>query len=96
VSEDENPLARAIGEALQQLLEKGFEWPLHAAAVGVNGSAIVLRYNADGEGPRVQCLAEYEPPNAMMDLPINIMISDARGEAARIVIGPDGKSRMVH
>jgi hypothetical protein len=46
-----------------------------------------------GGGLQTDVLAEYNDPNGIMMLPINIMFCDARGEAARVFIGPDGKSQ---
>jgi hypothetical protein len=75
----------------------GFVLPIHAAVVGVNGAALIMRCTAndDGDGLRVTALAEHSE-GGMMALPVNIMLSDSRGEAARLVIGRDGKSQMRH
>lgn len=46
-------------------------------------------------GMECDVLAERNTPDQMMILPINIMISDSRGEAARVFIGADRKPRLV-
>jgi hypothetical protein len=92
---DEVALRRTIGGFLGEYMENAFVLPLHVAVIAVNGSAVVFRYTAadGGGGLQTDVLAEYNDPNGMMVLPINIMIGDARGEAARVFIGPDGKSQ---
>jgi hypothetical protein len=82
---------------LTECLQNGFVLPLIAACIAVNGGVFVLRYTADeGGGLRAESLAQHNEAGAMMVLPINIMVSDARGEAARVFIGPDGKTQMMH
>ena len=94
--ENLDPLARAMGEALEACLKLGFELPLHAVAVGLNGSVLAVRYvAAEGGGLAAQPLAEYFE-NAQFTAPVNIMIVDASGEAARVIIGPDGKAKLLN
>ncbi len=91
-SADGDPLARALGKFLSECMDKrGFELPLHCACLGINGYAIVFRYvaAADGSGLRAEELAQYSVGRGLA-LPVNIMLCDARGKAARMFIGTDG------
>ena len=86
----------AIGEALRECLNSGFALPLHAAVVSANGSALVMRYVSAEKGAlEPVTLSEHYESNAFI-FPINIMITDGHGESARVVIGQDGRPRMIH
>ncbi len=92
-----NPLTQTIGLILTDCLENGFVLPLYVAAIAVNGAVLVFRYTAADEGGlKREVLAEHETADAMLALPINVMVVDARGEAARIVVGGDGKPKIIH
>lgn len=80
-------LALHLGQCLERLLEENFTLPFHFAAISVNGMVLVGRYREDGNGS-LTCdnLMEEVPDGKMMLLPINIMFTDARGEAARVVV----------
>jgi hypothetical protein len=81
----DDPLADAVGEALGWCIERGFVFPLHAASVGVNGSTLVVRYVATDTGVVAEVLAEHYETEMFL-APVNIIIVDARGEAARVLI----------
>ena len=69
-------------------LDRGFVLPLHLCAVSVNGAVLVVRYsqseedeeNIDGE------VVVQHFPDAGAQLPINIMITDVDGDAARVLL----------
>ena len=81
-------LAEGLGNALAELIQRGFEPPFFVAIVAVNGSASFFKYELDGDEFSAECLAEHaEPPG--FKTPINLMYVDSRGEAAHVVIkGP--------
>jgi hypothetical protein len=37
-----------LSESLERLLARGFELPIHLAALGVNGSVVAGRFRGDG------------------------------------------------
>lgn len=89
-------LSRGIGEALKDCLERGFVPPLHAAIVSADGSALVMRYVQVGEAMKPSVLAKHYESD-LIEAPVNIMIIDARGEAAHLVLSKaGGKPRLVH
>jgi hypothetical protein len=91
-----NPLTQAIAIAIRDCLRDGFEPPLHIAAIGVNGAVRVFRYEADGSSEvAMKVLAEHKTDGTFVT-PINVIISDARGEASRWVVRADGTPHMVH
>jgi hypothetical protein len=83
--------SKQLSQALQACLDQGFEPPLVACAVSLNGCVLAVRYayHPLGEGMQATVLAEHTPDPAFL-LPINMMITDARGEAARVVIQYEG------
>jgi hypothetical protein len=94
-----NPIQEAITEMLTECLGMGFEAPLNVAAVAVNGAVFALRYTiaAAGEGLTAEPVAQTGQD---FKLPINIFLSDSRGEAARLLIANNGKRgpvlRLIH
>jgi hypothetical protein len=91
-----DPLTRAMGEMLGDCLDHGFVPPLYVSCVAVNGSVYVARFTEEGSrGLEAEPWAEHFVGEGLM-LPINVMISDTRGEAARMVIAKDGKYRPAH
>ena len=83
-----------LGQILSDLLEKGFEPPLHAVNVGVNGAMLYSKFEwaDDGEGLDTTFLAEHYPDGETVGFmtPIMCMIVDRTGQAAKIEIGKDG------
>jgi hypothetical protein len=75
-------LQEDIAEILSHCIDKGMKLPLILCSIGINGSVLVVRVN-DGREP--DTLAEYLENDAF-NLPINIMVIDRDGEAARVVI----------
>lgn len=75
------------GVSIQQLLDAGFELPIHFAAVSANGSVVAGTYHTSPEDGTFdyQITAETMKQEGMTS-PINIMYVDRRGEAALVVL----------
>ena len=89
-----NNLGGSFATYLRQLLDAGFVMPILVATVSANGAACVVRYDASEKGdldPTFVC-----NPTGDFRLPLNLMFVDARGEAARLVIAPDGQTKLLH
>ena len=73
--------------SVKQLLDRGFEMPIHFAAVGTNGAAVTgtYRFLADRSGFECQITAQTPDPEGMT-APVNIMYVDSKGECAHMVI----------
>ncbi len=92
-------LEREFAGMLTELLSRGFEAPLYAACIAVNGAVLVVRYewSSSHEGLDVEMLAEHAMGEGlMMKLPLNIMFTDGRGEAARVVVHAPENTEWVH
>lgn len=89
-AEEQDQLSDYVREALTQSVEElGFVEPLIVACLAVNGSVVVIR--TDGE--HIEDLASHtEGPG--FTLPINVLITDARGEALRLLITNEGIRRL--
>lgn len=82
----EDHLQQQFSEILLLCVERGMELPLHLTTIGANGSALVARYTPAVDGQwDVTVLSQYVEDGAFT-LPVNVMVCDARGGAARIVI----------
>lgn len=88
--EKRSDLGNWLGEVLTECERRGMQMPFLIVGVGINGSVAVLRYSDDSDEMEVI----VEPSEAFV-LPLNIMIIDARGEAARAAVFKDGKT-VVH
>ena len=87
-------LTLAMANALRELIEEhGFEPPLFLSVIAVNGSVMAFRYRQCDDGPKTEVVAEHLEA-AGFALPINVMFVDARGEAARMRIGREGKQPL--
>ena len=77
-----------LAAILTACMERGFAPPLYVCAVSVNGAVIAVRYTpAPEEDDRVECtvLAEHLADPGFL-LPINLLITDAQGNAVRAVL----------
>ena len=83
-------LHECLGHALESYLNQGMQLPLVLTAVSSNGSVFALRFDQEEDVARLTptLLAEYTDGPGFI-LPINIMIADATGDAARIVVNQD-------
>jgi uncharacterized protein (DUF302 family) len=79
-------LQEHILEALRHCIEIGMKLPFVVCAVGTNGSVLVTRIN---EGREPDTLAQHSEDHGFTT-PVNIMVVDQDGEAARVVIKGGG------
>ena len=79
-------LTARLAECLTHILEVGFQAPLYFAAIGINGAAVTGRYRQVSDGSLDCDILTDHMPDGQMLLPINIMFTDSRGEASRVVI----------
>ena len=79
-------------DIINACLERGLVLPLHLCAVSVNGAVSVVRYRAseeDEDSIDAEVLVQHSP-DAGVQLPINMLMTDADGEAARVLlVDPD-------
>lgn len=75
-------LQELLVEALRQCVDNGMKLPLIVCAVSSNGSVLATRIN---EGREPDTLAQHFEDRAFKT-PVNIMVVDHYGEAARVVI----------
>jgi len=87
---DMDNLADALGQFVQGAISAGFQFPFYMSAVAVNGSVIVSRWTQSNNGEiEMHFIAEHIE-GEMMALPINVMLIDSTGQAARMLIeGPE-------
>jgi hypothetical protein len=83
----EAELKEAFQEALDGCLKRGMQLPFIVCAVSLNGSVICMR--ANGMSADTDLLAEHYEGLGFL-LPVNIMVIDKTGEAARIVFAIEG------
>ena len=79
-----------VPEILEQCHLRGLVLPYFLVAIAVNGSIMALRCTEQpNQGIDAQVIVS-RLINEEMELPINIMIVDAVGEACRVIITPAG------
>ena len=90
-------IASKMGALLKRLLAEGWQPPFHVCGVGTNGAMMGFHMVTDPDAGdlRAEEAFNHSPPEGLV-LPINIMVTDPRGEAARLVIARDGSSRIVN
>jgi hypothetical protein len=75
------------GASIKQLLDRGFEMPIHFAAVGTNGSVVAGTYRALSADPGFYCEITAQTLGMEgMTAPVNIMYVDSKGESAHVVL----------
>ena len=82
-------LREQIPEILEQCHQRGLVLPYLIVAVAINGSILALRCTQNVEGLDAQVLVSLMT-NETMELPINIMVVDAVGDACRVIVTPGG------
>ena len=82
-------LGKALGGFLDQLLAEGFTLPFRVAAIPRQGTMFLGEYRQQPAGVECTILAEHEA--GVMVLPINFVVVDSTGAAARVVIEPSGE-----
>ena len=80
-------LAEAMASSLEKAREKGLILPYHVAAIGANGQMQYMRYDPTPEGG-VGCifLQEYEVPENILAMPINMFFVDINGNSYQTVL----------
>jgi hypothetical protein len=82
-------------DSIRQLLDHGFEMPIHFAAVGVDGSVVAGTYSPSGRGGAgVDCQITLQTEDKSLSPPVNIMFVDRRGESAVIVVRQQTESHI--
>ena len=81
-------ITRRLGEALEVVIRRGWRCPIYVAVIAVSGSMINGRYDYDGDTDRLKgkVLSQWFDPSSGFKLPINIMLVDSNGQAARVFI----------
>ncbi len=79
-----------IADTVKTCLTNGMSLPLTLVLIGINGSVVVNRYfrSESGELDAVEIARHVEGTG--LDLPINVMISDSEGKAARALFDGEG------
>ena len=83
----EAALETFLVESIEALSAQGFNFPLHVAVLGTNGAAQIWRYHGGREMPEMLAVNR----EATFGFPINIIVSDALGKAAHLLIDREGK-----
>jgi hypothetical protein len=84
-------LGNIFVSVLQHCQKRNMPLPYLFVAVAINGGILGARYLLDESGEGLEAEMLVEPtPGGMMQMPINVMIVDATGEAVRVLITPEG------
>jgi hypothetical protein len=92
-------LSEQFGDIMSELLHAhGFQVPLYMASIGTNGVMLYARYVLAEDGAALDCefLAEHIPAGADFGLPLNIMVVDATGQSARVLLASPERFEIVH
>jgi hypothetical protein len=82
---------KKMAEIFEKLLEEGFELPMYWVAVSANGSIAGARYEtSDGEHLNFVPLVDHSP-SGIFQVPVNMMFTDTKGRAARVLFEGPGK-----
>ena len=95
MTEDLTRMTAALSEFLATMLQEGFVLPFTMAAIAANGSVYVIRYGQGETGLVPTHLAEHVDGQGFKT-PVNLVLVDSRGEAARMVVRPDGGRSILH
>lgn len=86
-----------IATALTQLIDAGFEAPLYVASVALNGTLVYGVYRTVERHLEYEVLAEHSGDDAVMALPVHMMVVDRRGVVAHGTFAVDGgPPQIVH
>jgi hypothetical protein len=84
----DDEIAQAIAAAMGELDAAGSGLPLYLAVVAANGAFMIGAYHeADDGGLSVEVMAGGDRPYM---LPLNIMLTDTSGKAARVLLTAEG------
>jgi hypothetical protein len=87
-------LTHQLTAVLEQLLGSGFELPIHFAMISTNGSVMAGTFTTGEEGLDCRIVAQHLADPRGFEVPINIMFTDIRGEAARVCIEKQEQERF--
>jgi hypothetical protein len=91
------PDAAALGKMLGMLLDRGVELPLYFAAIAVNGSMCMGRYERAADGEHLNCvILGTHVVDDLFAEPLHILVTDRRGEAARVTLAASGPPVASH
>jgi hypothetical protein len=77
---------------LFELVESGFELPVHCTIVGVNGSVSARSIGKLDGHADLSCVRTVEHlVEGRFVVPINVFFVDSRGEAVRVLVQDDGQ-----
>jgi len=78
-------LAQQFRQLVTGLIASGFVLPIRFAAIAINGAVLAGALEVSETGVETKYVLDHCPDTGM-DLPINILFSDARGEAVRVCV----------
>lgn len=88
-------LRTAIGEMVREALdERGFTLPFQLKMVGLNGSAIIVRYAAGDEALESRVVAEHME-HGSLDYPITLTLADQGGQSMFVEYQPEGEPSLM-
>ncbi len=93
---DDFRLVRHLGDAIRELLDGGFVLPIQMACVAVNEVMIFAPDAAEDASVAAYELVIAHRSARELHLPINIVLVDAAGGAARVRIPRDGDYQIIH
>ena len=84
---DYSQLGGYLSDCISELLKRGFDPPLYFTCIAVNGCMVYGRYRwVEGEeGMHCDLFASHTPESAFA-FPINLMVVNQRGKAARVLV----------
>jgi hypothetical protein len=83
--------------SVQQLLHRGFEMPIHFAAVGANGSVVAGTFTMLPGGQGMDCQITVPTSKAEgLTAPVNIMYVDSKGDSALVVVRQSKGQPEIH
>jgi hypothetical protein len=82
-----------LRSALETLVSNGFDLPFHVAAISVNGSFLTATYVPGEDGLDEQIHGLHSAGD--FKTPVNVVLVDSRGEAARDMIGEPGSATVL-
>jgi len=82
--------AEQIANVLRELSVRGFVAPYTSAVIGANGSVMTFRYVQREHGLVAEILDQHVEDGGFA-MPMNLLVVDSRGEAARATFKPESE-----
>ena len=76
------------------LIDYNFQFPIHWVWVGINGAFLIGRFEIQKSGEKLKSILLTGKPKKLR-FPVNIMLVDARGEAAHILLHSDNFGKVI-